>query len=130
MFSQINIRLRGFPIKISIRIWKRLQHTTLSFAYAWEMKTCIKRWKGAFRVLLADLSKVFDSLSHEFLLAKLYAYGFSFVALRFVHTYLTNRKQTNKINSSYSYWKEVLLGVPQGSILEPLFFNIFFVTCS
>ena len=44
----------------------------------------------AFELLLTDLSKAFDCLSHELLLAKLHAYGFSFAALRLIHSYLTN----------------------------------------
>ena len=46
-------------------------------------------------------------------------------ALRFVHSYLKSRMQRRKINSEYSSWEEILFGVPQGSILEPLLFNIF-----
>ena len=55
----------------------------------------------------------------------MHAYGFSLSALRLVNNYLSNRKQRTKINESFSSWKEILFGVPQGSILGPLFFNIF-----
>ena len=91
----------------------------------------LEKWKSSvdkgssFGALLTDLSKAFDCLSHELLIAKLHAYGFSLNALRLVHSYLTNRKQRIKINTKYSSWEEILFGVPQASIIGPLLFNIF-----
>ena len=72
-----------------------------------------------------DLSKAFDTINHELLIAKLEAYGFEEGALEIVQSYLSNRWQRTKVNSSFSTWKELLCGVPQGSVLGPLLFNIY-----
>ena len=75
--------------------------------------------------MLMDLSKAFDTLNHNLLLAKLNAYGFSFNAIKFIQSYLSERFQRVNTNSNFSEWCKILLGVPKGSILGPLSFNIF-----
>ena len=81
--------------------------------------------RGYAGILLTDLSKVFGCINHELLIAKLHAYGFSLESLTLIQSYLTNRIQKVKINSSFSEYNNVESGVPQGSISGPLFFNIF-----
>ena len=81
--------------------------------------------RGYAGVLLTDLSKAFDCINHELLLAKLRACGFSFESLTFIQSYLSNRIQRVKINSSFSDYGNAESGVLQESISGPLFFNIF-----
>ena len=75
--------------------------------------------------LLTDLLKAFDCLNHELLIAKLEAYGFDFSALAFVSSYLSGRKHRTKVKNHFSKWSDIFSAVPQGSILDPLLFNIY-----
>ena len=72
----------------------------------------------------ADMSKAFDCILHDLLIAKLAAYGLSEDALMYILSYLSNRKQCVRINDTYSEFENIIMGVPQGSILGPLLFNL------
>ena len=58
----------------------------------------------AFAALLIDLSKAFNCVCHDLLVAKLHAYGLSLPALKMILDYLLNQKQRTKIRPSYSTW--------------------------
>ena len=89
-------------------------------------KSSVDRVK-AFDGLLTDLSKAFDCLDHELLIAKLNPYGLSLPALRLIYTYLSNRKRKRKINCFYREWLEIscFVGFLAGSIFGTIFFNIY-----
>ena len=88
----------------------------------WKMALDQNKYVGA---VLMDLSKAFDCLPHDLLLAKLKAYGLSEHATSLMNNYLSNRSQRVKIGNIFSNWKGITKGVPQGSILGPILFNIF-----
>ena len=74
---------------------------------------------------LMDLSKAFDCLPHDLLVAKLEAYRLDTKTLKLMLSYLSGRKQCVKIRNSYSLLKLTLADIPQGSVLGPILFNIF-----
>ena len=80
-------------------------------------------YAGAVIMDLSKESKAFDTINHELLIAKLHGYGLTMPALKLLYSYLCNRWHKTNINTSFSTWKELLMGIPQGSILEPLLFN-------
>ena len=98
------------------------QHVLLRVIEQW--RTCLDndRLVGA---VLKDLSKAFDCLPHDLLIAKLGAYGLDQNLLILLMSYLKDRRQSVKIKGVRSLFKLIKSGVPQGAILGPILFNIF-----
>ena len=130
------------------KIFERLMHLQISrymdfylseylcgFRKGYSTQHCLilmlEKWRKALDnhnhagALLSDLSKAFDCLNHGLLIAKLDAYGFNYSSLALIFNYLSDRKQRTKVNNSFSTWSDIKTGVPQGSILGPLLFNIY-----
>ena len=97
------------------------QNILISLTEEWRKKLDNNFVAGA---VLTDLSKAFDCIPHDLIIAKLSAYNFSDEALSYIYSYLTNRRQCVHINNTHSQLETIISGVPQGSILGPILFNL------
>ena len=96
------------------------QHVLLRLIEGWSQ--CLDKVAGA---ILMDLSEAFDCLPHDLLIAKLEAYGIGKQSLLLLLSYLQQRKQSVKVKGLSGLFQLIKSGVPQGSILGPILFNIF-----
>ena len=100
------------------------QHCSVNMIEKWKVSVNHGRMFGA---LMTDLSKAFECLHHELLIAKLDAYGFDITSVKLIQQWLSNRKQMIKVGNAYSSWKEIFYGIPQASILLFAYFQYLFV---
>ena len=118
--------------QIETFIENKVSHNQCGFRKGYSVQYCLikmlEKWKPALDnkkhtgAVLTDLSKAFYCINHDLMIAKLKAYGFDYKALKLIYS---NRSQRVEVNSEYSTWSRIQTGVPQGSILGPLLFNIY-----
>ena len=114
--NKFSIYLTGF------RKNQGTQHALLKMIETWKTKLNMGHKVG---VIYMDLSKAFDSVNHELLTTKLRCYGLDQNAVECFKSYLSNHYQCCKIDNTLGDWRKIIAGIPQGSILGPLLFNIF-----
>ena len=76
-------------------------------------------------ILFLDYQKAFDTVPHQRLLKQIESFGISDKALKWIQSFLNNRRQRVRVNNETSEWKPVLSGIPQGSILGPILFTLY-----
>ena len=123
LYGQILNIFENVFFKVSMRFSQGFQCMALSVSYVRKVEKIVD-YGGVFGAFLTDFSKAFDYISHNLFIAKLEACSFQTYALNLVNDYLSNRKQRVKINETFSCWKDIEYGVPQGSFLGPPLFNI------
>ena len=110
--------------KYSQTLWLHIQRKSSSYKTDWKLGKTSGN-KKIVRAVLMDLSKAFDCIPQDMLIAELHLYGFNKKASISLYPYLKRRKQSVQINVTESFFQILLPGVPQESILGPNLFNLF-----
>ena len=98
-----------------------IQHTLFKLLQSWQKELDEKVMMAT---VLMDLSRAYDCIPLDLLMAKLNAYGIDNVWLLLISDHLSHLKQRTKIGSSFSSWHDIIRGFPQGSLLGPLLFDV------
>ena len=125
LFNQLQRFSNKFlsPLLCGFRKGCSTQYALMNLLQKWQK--CLDASDGIVGTLLMELSKAYDCVNHDLIIAKLEAYGVGENSLTLIQNYLSQRQQRVKVGSSLSEWLEIILGIPQGSILGPILFNVF-----
>ena len=106
LYGQINEYFEPIlsPLQCGFRKGHGVQHCLLVLVEKWRRALDKKQSAG---LLTTDLSKAFDCIPHDLLIAKLHAYGVSIKSIRYIYDYLSNKKQRVRIKTSYSEWTDI-----------------------
>ena len=125
LFNQLQRFSNKFllPLLCGFRKGYSTQYALKNLLQKWQK--CLDASDRIVATLLMDLSKAYDCVNHDLIISKLEAYGVGEKSLRLIQNYLSQRQQRVKVGSSFSEWLEIILGIPQVSILGPILFNVF-----
>ena len=111
------------PLLFGFRKGYSTEYTLINHLRKWQR--CLDASDGNDGTLLIDLSKAYDCVNHDLIIANLETYEVGENSLRLIQNYLSQRQQWVKVGSSLSEWLDITLGVQHGSILGPILFNAF-----
>ena len=128
MFNQLSSHTKYFLSQIlcGFRKAHNTQHALFRFLQSWQRELDESGYVGT---ILMDLSKAYDCIPHQLLIAKLEAYGLHKNSLNLLADYLSGRKQRTKIGSVFSEWWKIICGIPQGSILARFYLIFSLMIC-
>ena len=124
IFNVINEYIEPFLSNLltGFRKNRNTQHCLLKMLEKWKEALDKNNFVDA---IFMDLSKAFDTPNHDLLIAKLEVYGLSVSSFTYIRSYLNQRLRRTGVNNSFTLWKDIIAGVPQGSILGSLLFDIY-----
>ena len=125
--ARMNDHISNHDLGNSFQSAYKKGHSTESAMLAIKNDILLAKDKGNVTALvLLDLSAAFDTIDHKILLQRLERwYGFTGNIIKWFSSYLSNRRQSVKVKGSLSHFKELIYGVPQGSVLGPLLFSMY-----
>jgi len=135
MKVRFRLQLGLYQVSLDIRwVWKKGQ-SKCSFVYKiFDAVVVIYPNRWVYRMLslacqidvvYTDLENAFDKITHKRLISKLYSCKINPGVVEWIESCVTNRRQRVRTNGFFSFWKEVVSGIPQGLILGPFVYNLY-----